>query len=195
MNWLRLLRDRRGTTMVEFVVIAPLFFALFLGIIEFGLAFYWLKSAEKAAYLGVRMAVVRDPASTAAPTQNVRAENGILGQPCRLVPSPCVDFGRIECAGAACDGAGFDMIVARMQNIFPLIGPQNVRVRYEYIGLGFAGGPAVPATSVILTGIDFPLFPLGQIFQLVGGDASAPAVLPDIRATLTGEDLRTGGVN
>jgi hypothetical protein len=180
--------------MVEFVVIAPLFFALFLGIIEFGLAFYWWKSAEKAAYLGVRMAVVRDRAISTVPAQNVRTGTGVLGQPCRLVPSPCVDFGRIECTGATCDGAGFDMIVARMQHAFPLIGPQNVRVRYEYVGLGFAGGPAVPAVSVIVTGVDFPLFLLGQIFRLVGGDASAPAVVPDMRATLTGEDLQTGGV-
>lgn len=186
-----MLADDSGVTMVEFAVIAPLFFALFFAIIEIGLAFYWWKSAEKAAQLGVRMAVVRDFAEADVPRINVKTEDGVLGRPCRLSPSPCVDFGTIECTGTGCSGDGFDMVLERMQNVFPLIEAEHVRIRYEYVGLGFAGGPTIPAVSVILTGIDYPFFMLGQIFALFGSDANAPAVIPDIRATLTGEDMST----
>lgn len=179
--------------MVEFAAIAPLFFALFLGIIEMGLAFYWWKSAEKAAQLGVRILVVRDPAAPGVPATNERSEDGILGQPCRLTPSPCTGFDTVECRGDACTGAGFDMVLSRMRNVFPVIQEDNVLIRYEYIGLGFAGGPAIPAVSVILTEMEFPFFMLGRIFTLLGGDASGPQFLPDIRATLTGEDMSTSG--
>lgn len=191
--WNGMLGDERGVTMVEFVVIAPLFFALFLAIIDMGLAFYWWKSAEKATQLGVRIAVVRDAAAPGVPTTNAKTATGVLGQPCRLIPSPCTGFAPVECMGGACTGAGYDMILARMQYLFPIIQEENVRIRYDYIGLGFAGGPAVPAVSVILTGVDYPFFMLGWIFMLFGGDRSGPDVLPDIRATLTAEDLSTTG--
>jgi hypothetical protein len=191
MAWKRFSSDQRGVAMLEFAVVAPLFFALFLGIMETGLAFYWWKSTEKAAQLGARMAIVRDAASEDLPATNVLASGATLGQPCRLDPSPCEDFGIVECTGAGCTGAGFDMIIDRMRSVFPPIEPENVTVRYAYVGLGYAGGPAVPAVSVTVSGVEFPFFMLGQIFALFANDASAPTTIPDIRATLTGEDLST----
>lgn len=187
------LKDSGATTMIEFVVIAPLFFALVFGIVEMGLAIYWWKSIEEAAQLGARMAVVRDPAAVGVPTINGYTGDGFLGQACREAEAPCNDFGTIECTGAACGGAGFPTILASMTQVFPMITANNVRISYRYVGVGFAGGPAVPAVTVTITGVRYPFFVLGAVFSVFGAFTNLPQTIPDIRATLTGEDMTTAG--
>jgi hypothetical protein len=196
MAWRKLAHDQGGTSTVEFTIIAPLFLAIFFAIIGFDLAVYWWKSAEKATQAGARMAVVSDAAVTGLPAINVKTSDGVFGQPCNASPSPCQGFGTLECTGTACTGSGFATIQARMQGIFPLIQPDNIRIRYDYISLGFAGGPVVPAVTVTLTGIQIPLIGglVDGVFRLLGDDGTTiGGVMPDIRATLTGEDLTTGG--
>src|SRR5215470_5631946 len=61
----RFLRDVAGATMVEFTLVAPLFFVLTFGIVEFGNAFFQYNQAAKAAELGARLAAVSDPVWTA----------------------------------------------------------------------------------------------------------------------------------
>ena len=191
----RLLSDERGTTVVEFAVVAPLFFALFLAIIDLSVGFFWFKSAEKATQLGARWAVVRTSAAMGLPTTNGRSEpDGVFGGPCRT--GNCTAYDTVECTagGAGCDAAVFNDVFDRMDRLFGALEPGHVTIRYEDIGLGFAGGPVVPAVTVELTGVPYPLGFLGAVFALLNGDGDALTTLPTIRATLTGEDLDTSNV-
>jgi TadE-like protein len=189
------LRDQRGTTTVEFAVIAPLFFVLFLGIIELSLALYWWKTTEKAAQIGARYAIVRDLAASAVPATNARSATGVFGMACSDPSSPCVGFADQVCdaGGAGCDPAAFPEIVQRMEAIFPVIEPENVRITYRYTGLGYAGGPTIPAVTVELHDVPFRLGVLGLIGGLLG-NPRALTTLPPIHATLTGEDLSSAAV-
>ena len=193
MTMRRLFLDERGTTTMEFAVIAPRFFALFLAIMDLSVGFFWVKSAEKAAQVGARLAVVRTPPAPALPLTNVRVEpDGVFGAPCR--EGHCAGFGTVECTGTGCDAAAFGDIFGRMQGLFGALEPEHVTIRYEDVGLGFAGGPIVPAVTVELRGIAWPLGFLGAVFALLNGDGGGLTTLPTIRATLTGEDLDTSGV-
>lgn len=184
----RLASDTHGTSVTEFVVIAPLFLALFIGILEIGLQFYWAEAAEKAAQLGVRTAVVVTPA-VALPDTNNHSASGLWGQACASASDPCSGFATATCTGAAC-GGGFSVILDRMQRVFPAIQASNITLRYEYVNMGFAGGPTVPSVTLTLTGLNWPAGPFAAVLGLLGGTANA-ATLPTIRATLTGEDLAT----
>lgn len=189
--WLHLLRDARGTTTVEFAVIAPLFFVLLLVFIELSLGFYWWKSAQKAAQIGARWAIVHDVTATGTPDTNIRAENGVFGLPCHLEPSPCASWPQTTYVcdgGTGCEAAAFDTLVTRMRTLFPAFQAENVRVAYWETGLGFAGGPTIPAVTVTLTEVPFQLGILGLITGLIG-DEHGNLTLPDISVTLTGEDL------
>jgi Flp pilus assembly protein TadG len=52
--------DRRGAAAVEFAIVAPLFFLLLAGIIEFGQAFRIEHALSNASRRGVRAAAVED---------------------------------------------------------------------------------------------------------------------------------------
>lgn len=192
MRWRCWLEDVRGTTTVEFAVIAPLFFVLLLVFVELSLGFYWWKSVEKAVQIGARWAIVRDVTATGVPDTNQRNEDGTFGLPCRLDPSPCAPWPETTYVcdgGSGCEADAFDALVTRMRTLFPAFEAENVRVTYWETGLGYAGGPAIPAVTVTLTEVPFQLGILGLITGLIGGDGTTVLTLPDISATLTGEDL------
>jgi hypothetical protein len=184
----QLYSDRRGTAVTEFVVVGPLFLAVFLGILEVSLQLYYAEAAEKAAQLGARTAIVVTPAA-AVPAINDRSASGQWGQPCAPTSDPCAGFAAAECTGAACGGA-FAIVLARMQAVLPVVTAANVRLRYEYVAIGFAGGPAFPSVTLTLTGLTWPAGPFAAVRGLLGG-TGASATMPDIRVTLTGEDLAT----
>ena len=77
-----------------------------------------------------------------------------------------------------------------MQAALPEIQAANVRIDYDYAGLGYAGDPngvdVAPLVTVRLVGLSFQ--PL--TFILFGGSIS----LPDFRAALTLED-GVGGIS
>src|SRR5215813_4340238 len=54
-------RDARGASMVEFSIIAFLFFILIGGLIDFAIGFYQWNSASKGLQQGARLASVSDP--------------------------------------------------------------------------------------------------------------------------------------
>jgi hypothetical protein len=66
-----------------------------------------------------------------------------------------------------------------------------VRITYRYTGLGFAGGPTIPAIALELHDVPFQLGVLGLIGGLLG--AGHQLTLPPISATFTGEDLSSAG--
>jgi hypothetical protein len=83
--------------------------------------------------------------------------------------------------------------MSEMRRIFgQAISDGNLTVTYNYVGLGYAGGPFVPSVTVTLSGVQFGMF-MGFLSGLAGAGDSL-LVLPDISATLTGEDLSSAGV-
>lgn len=195
MLWRRLLQDEGGATIVEFTVIVVLFLMTTFGIVKLGLALYWWTSAEKATQLGARLAVVSTPlvgtdadcppAAGSLPAINCKTAEGIFGQPCRLSPSPCTGFATVASAAS-------DRIFQSMQARFPWLTPANVVIRYEYVQLGFAGGPPVPAVTVELQDVFFPFIAIDALVNFVSGGGFPDGIaMPPMRAVLTGEDLNT----
>jgi hypothetical protein len=187
----------RGAATVEFVVVAPVFLLLFFGVIETASAFFWWKTAEKATQLGARLAIVRDPAATGVPLRNPRRSGALFGLACGHASDPC-DFESQStwiCSGGSsgCSPEAFDNIITEMRRVFgQAIADENLIITYSYAGLGYAGGPFVPSVTVTLAGVQFGMF-MGFLSGMAGEDG-ALQVLPDISATLTGEDLSGAGV-
>ena len=86
---------RRGTSAVEFAVIAPLFFLLILGMIEFGRMIMVQQVITNAAREGARVAVL-DSATTASVRDKVETylEGGsVSGGTVTITPNPPTDAG------------------------------------------------------------------------------------------------------
>lgn len=83
-----LLQRRRGQSMVEFAILAPVFFMLLLGTIDLGRGIYIYNSISDAAREGTRAAV---PFDNPLPTNNavLGAINSKLGGGFTLTVDPC----------------------------------------------------------------------------------------------------------
>jgi Flp pilus assembly protein TadG len=198
-------RDERGTTAVEFGLIALLLFIVSFGIIDFGLGYWQWISAEKATQIGARKAVVSNIVAgglTSWPINNGTSADGTLCLTGTTILADC-SFSPITCTSTAngatpsctCPGtcpsstpvAGdFDAIVTEMQKMDPYIANNNVKITYSPNGLGFVGRPnGLPVTvTVTLTGMTFKFL---VIDVLVG--APGQFKMPPFNATLIGEDL------
>jgi Flp pilus assembly protein TadG len=64
--------SQRGAAIVEFAIVAMLFFTLLVGIVEMGRVLFTWNSAAEATRRGVRMAVVTDPGNAAAIRDEMR---------------------------------------------------------------------------------------------------------------------------
>ena len=187
----------RGAATVEFVVVAPVFLLLFFLTIEVASAFFWWKTAEKATQLAARSAFGREPAATGVPLRNPRRSGTLFGLACSDPSNPCNFDAQSSwtcTAGATgCDPEAFATVISEMRRVLgQSVQNENLVITYSYCGLGYAGGPFVPAVTVTLTGVPFGMF-MGFLSGLAG-NYEALQILPDISATLTGEDLSTAGV-
>ena len=196
-------RGEDGSATVEFVTIMPFFMIVALLVMEVTLAMYWWKAAEKAAYIGARAAVVSAPVATGLPATNRRKDSTVT------YGSPCSSTGTDPCGGGfctgdgtgcvttltctagttGCDSAAFTRVLTAMQSIFGVIKASQVTITYRYIGLGFAGGQVAPLITVKLSGIPFQTGFVGIVGNLLGDKGHPLVTLPDMTATLTGEDL------
>ena len=199
MIWRRLIRDQRGISSIEFVIVASVFFMLIFGMVDFSRAMWEWNAAAKATHWGVRYAVVNDMVTIrmrdwsgtidgglgAGSSVTVASLNGLADTftctsttGCNLQTDTTNDF----------DDIAFALIVARMQAIYDKIQPENVIIEYRHVGLGFAGNPIGPdlhpAIRIRLVGMTFNFITpgLAGIFTIN---------MPDFAATMTGEDLRT----
>ena len=188
-----MLRDTRGSVMVEFSVILFVLLLLTLGIVDFGNFWYQWNSAEKATQVGVRAAAISDPVASELSTFDCDNSSIVLGTPCRNGGD---SFGTIVCNGAAssCNGsytfssAALALILAPMQKVYPRLQASNVIVEYIDVGLGFAGRQRpVPEVRVRLTGLTFDYAFLGGLLGF------SSITMPDFRASLVGEDLSSAG--
>ena len=102
------------------------------------------------------------------------------------------------------DPIAFDAIITRMDGVFrgSDLGPDNVRIDYSHVGVGFAGRPGmhiVPAVTVRLTGVTFDFMVLSFIRPLMFYGSEQPTTsgfpMPPFTATLSGEDMFSGGTS
>lgn len=81
---------RRGTTLVEFAIVAPIFFIMVLGLIEFGRAMMVQALLAGAAQQGVRAGTLTNAQTTDVTTavNNYLASAGVSGATTTVTPSP-----------------------------------------------------------------------------------------------------------
>jgi Flp pilus assembly protein TadG len=184
-----------GNVGAEFALIVPLFILFLLGIIDVGRYMYSVNQLEKATQMGARMAVVTNMVPGGLASTNYGLT---LGQGASI---PTSSFGAAQCQKPAntvtctcpvtpcptltpVDSTAFNAVVTRMRLIARMINANNVTIRYDNSGLGYAGDPNGPDVAPIVTvrvqGVRF--VPL--IFQFFG----ASLTLPSERASLVLED-------
>lgn len=192
--------NESGSSTVEFVTVMPFFMIIALLVMEVTLALYWWKAAEKAAYIGARAAIVSDPVVTGLPATNAlnssKNASATYGAPCNTDPNgPCTGFTTLTCTAGTtgCSATAFNSVLTAMQSLFGVIKASQVTITYQYIGLGFAGGPVAPLITVKLTGIPFQTGFVGIVGNLIGDKGHPLVTLPDMTSALTSEDLMTNG--
>lgn len=170
-------------------MVLPLLLIFLLGIIDVGRYSWMLNRAEKATQMGVRYAVVSDPAANVIKTDFVSM--GVPGGdpvPTTMFDSAvCTNSGNCTVSGtggidASRNSTAFNQIVTWMQKFDPAVASSQVKVTYKNVGLGYSGdpnGPNVAAlTTVELDGLRFyPMILFGY-----------SVALPPIKASLTLED-------
>ncbi len=197
MNAIRnFLRNDSGGPAAEFALVLPIFLIFFLGIIDVGLYAWNINRAEKATQVGARHAVVTDMVASGLANYKFATTGGIP----QGTTVPQSAFPGMTCTGtattatctctAACtfpttaNGIAFGNIVGRMKGIMNTIEPANVRVDYDWSGLGFAGDPNGPDVAPIVTVTVQNLTFTPLTFQLFGGTVT----LPTLSYSLTSED-------
>jgi Flp pilus assembly protein TadG len=191
----RLCGRTEGAVGAEFAMVLPLLILLLLGMIDVGRYMYTLNQVEKATQMGARMAVVTNMVSTGLANQNYGAS---LGQGAAI---PLSSFGSAQCTSSggavSCtcvtspcptltpvDTAAFNSVADRMILIAGYLDRNNVTIRYDNSGLGYAGDPngpdVAPIVTVSATNVAFrPL--IGQFFGI-------SLRFPVVTASLTLED-------
>ena len=204
-NLLRSFRhNTRGASMVEFSIIAFLFFILLGGLVDFAIGFYQWNTASKGLQQGARLASVSDPVDSSLKNWDGLDVSG-------TVPGGAFPVFTRVCNGAtqSCSGGGsyssdaMDTIVygrgqrtcgvvgadrtPAMCNVFGRIHRNNVIITYQQTGLDFAGRPGgpVPTITVEPTGLTFNFVFLNGLLGF------APITLPPMKTTATGEDMST----
>ena len=190
-----ILRRDDGATAAEFAMVLPLLILFLFGIIDVGRYMWTLNQVEKATQMGARMAVVTNMVPGGLAAQNYGTT---LGQGALI---PTSSFGAASCSSPAgtltctcvtspcptltpVDNTAFTAITTRMNQIAESVSPQDVTIRYDNSGLGYAGDPTGPDVAPIVTvsavGVGFQ----SLILQFLGINLQ----LPTVSASLTLED-------
>ncbi len=206
MFWRCLIRDKRGVSCVEFVLVAAVFFMMIFGLIDFSRAMWEWNAAAKATQFGVRHAVVSDIVSIdykdfSGLSVGLNAGNTVpikdSGGNDIIAPIFCSDSDpgaglAIGCgtslgglSAAKADAVAFLAIVVEMQKMYGRIEAHNVVVEYRHIGMGFAGNPIGPDIDPLVT---VKLRDMEFDFVTPGFTGIFTLNLPDFAASLTGED-------
>ncbi|MDG4887762.1 TadE/TadG family type IV pilus assembly protein [Mesorhizobium sp. WSM4887] len=208
----RFAKSEHGAAMVEMTIVAPLLFALTLGFVDFGYAFFQWNAAAKAVQVGARLASISDPVvkatvlAAAAPTSIPGAPVAADAYPafvCKYTGSTGACNGNSSSFDANAFSRIFrgDTAVTNdnacpaltgtqrpgMCHFFPGLQRDNVVITYAATGLGFQtrlGGP-IPTIAVSLQNRSFQFFFLGGLMGF------ANINMPSMLSTVTGEDLKT----
>jgi Flp pilus assembly protein TadG len=177
-----------GGATVEFAAIMPIFLIITFMVVEVALAVFEWQTQGIAAQVGARLAVVSDPAA-AIPLTNAPANptSDYYGEFCTDSNggNHCASFSG-QCALATCAPTVF----SGMKSVFALLNQSNatVTINYAYVGMGFVGGPTVPAVTVTVSNVNYAT----GFSDLLGAFfGQALTTIPSTSTTLTGEDLCT----
>jgi hypothetical protein len=195
----RLFHDCTGAGAAEFAMVLPLLLILLLGIIDAGRFMWEFNRAEKATQVGARVAIVTNSVPDGLKDEQYVGQtvNGVTLTQGDVIPAAALGEAQCTSTGCTCvaspcpnplgalDPDTFNnVLLPRMQAIYPKIEADNVELSYSGSGLGFAGDPngmqIVPIVTVKLTGLDF--VPV-TTFLL----ASIP--MQHFRTSLTAEDV------
>ena len=213
----RLLHDVAGATMVEFTLVAPLFFVLTFGIVEFGNAFFQWNQAAKAAELGARLATVSDPVWT--PLTSLKGTENGNSNAAAGTAWPATDNYGVSCSGATstCSAISGTAGLVGQAATFSLTALRNIVYGRGQTTCGTNdadGFPAMcdlfnritPANVVVeyrYSGLGYVARPEGpiptvvvkltgltfQLYALKGFLGLGPITMPDFKVTITGEDI------
>lgn len=201
----RFAKSESGAVMVEMTIVMTLLFALTLGFVDFGNAFYQWNAADKAVQVGARLASISDPVATGLLTAAPTATPGAPVVAGAYGPLVCTSAGGASCPGFS--AANFSRIFRGdtavtnddacpqptgtqrpgMCHFYPFLTRANVVVTYAASGLGYQtrqGGP-VPTVTVRLQNVNF------RFFFLSGLMGFANITMPSMLSTVTGEDLKS----
>jgi Flp pilus assembly protein TadG len=185
----RLLAHQGGASAAEFALVLPLLILTLFGIIDGGRYMWTINRLEKAAQMGVRMAVVTNSVSSSVSASYVGACTPALtaGDPIPLNCFSTITCSRsgvsATCSSGTADTAAFNTILARIRLFAPEVQPANVEIIYSPSGLGYAGDPNGPDLAPMVT---VRLFAMN--FAPIVTLALANFGLPQARSSLTFED-------
>ena len=183
----RFIRDECGAAMVEFAMVATLFFLMLFQILEFGVFTSTNVIAEKSTQVAARIATVRPPACVGVPDRlgaGTATPAPRAGTSCRAITNACAVQATVSCSGQTANATANE-IWTRIAPSLPG-GTQISDLNFTYaqdLNLGYVGGPYVPEVTVELT------LPTYDFFVFIG----APQ-FRTISISLPGEDL-AGGTN
>lgn len=188
-----------GASAAEFALVLPLLLIAIFGTIDVGRYFWAINQLEKATQIGTRWAVTTnliDPNLSVysyavqgnIPQGTVVPKSAFPGLYCTgTATSASCNWKGAKPAGygtASPDAAAFKRLVDRMKQIDSEIEYADVRVDYDWSGLGFSGDPngpqVAPLTTVTVSNVQFR--PITTMLF------SANFNLPVLSYTLTMED-------
>jgi len=195
-----LLRSTHGGTAAEFGMLVPILLSFMIGTIDVGRFLWVCNRAEKATQIGARYAVTNDVVAGGLSTYDFAVTGGIP----QGDPIPASKFGGATCSSttagvvsctckpsATCptltpvNTTAFTNIVTRMQQIYPGVTADKVKISYDYSGLGYAGDPngiqVSPLVTVTLQTTSFT----PMLFRFFGASS---VNLPAYATSLTLED-------
>ena len=177
---------------VEFVVVVFAALVMIFFVVELTALYFFIMSAQHAAYMGARVAAVSDPAAAGVPVTNIKTSTGVFGVSCSDVSNPCVGFTTISCVGgiAGCNAAPFSRILSRMEQFLGGLDASHVTITYAYTELGYAGGPAILEVTVRIEGVPYST---GIIGGFIGTNHGPFTTIPAVSVTLMSEDLSGSG--
>jgi len=142
----RLMGSERSQSMVEFVLVLPIFLVLVMGIIDFGMGFGAYVQLKNAAREGARYAVVGNPAGTYPADCTPPVTTSVIGHVCIAVNDlNLADMQSVSVQYPNGQASG-NSVVVRAQYSYQLITPLGGLVTF-FTGGSFPGQLDMTATS------------------------------------------------
>jgi hypothetical protein len=195
----RFRRAQEGAAMVEFSIVAVLFFLVMFVTLDFGRLAFAHVGSDTAMRMAVRLAAVRPPACAGVPERLGRGtvpdgtQPPRFGTACRADSWVCQTVATVSCRGSSTNPTAV-YVHSRISALLPT-GTAVDSLRFSYSQdnqLGYLGGPYTPIVTVELidrtqvanSGIPFPFItPIGSATGIT---------LPTFSSSLPSEDLNTG---